>query len=212
MSIWAKSLLAAVVAVTPLATQASIIQNDFNNAGDNLLTYDDSTNLSWLDWNYTSGESYDDIFARTQDVNDELYGFRYATRTDWSNLTSSLGLKFNDYIRENTEVSNARTLQNYLGTTVSNSSFGISGQFPKSGESDIFVLMFNSSETKYALQNKYNSKTAEHDNRYPNYGHALVKDFTVAAAPVAEVPEPESFAIFALGLAGLMLRKKKKAV
>lgn len=205
MKFWAKTIFTATLAVSPLAAHAAIISNDLLTVNDNLLTFDSTTNLSWLDWDYTAGQSYDDIFARTLDADDELYGFRYAKKEDFIALTSSLGMVFNDYIRETTEIQNANLLQDYLGVTnpASNLSLGISGEFPGYNKSDVFVLALNNNGTRYALQQQYNSKTAQHDQSYNNFGHALVKDFTV----VAEVPEPESIAIFALGLSGLMWRR-----
>lgn len=212
MRFWATSLLITVTAITPFTSQADLISTDFENLNDNLLTFDSATNLSWLDWDYTLGQSYEDVLARTQDEDDELYGFRYAVFDDFETLISPLNLEFSDYVKKSNP--NAQTLQNLLGETIDGSfdySIGISGELYSSNRVNVFALTVSDLSGKYALELNYETG-AYFSSAYPNYGHALVKDFSAEVVTPTEVPEPHTLAIFAAGLVGLLVRKSRKVV
>jgi hypothetical protein len=55
---------------------AALVQRDFSMSGDNLVTFDSTSNLEWLDVSVTVGMSYQAVLGSSYVT---TYGFRYAT-------------------------------------------------------------------------------------------------------------------------------------
>lgn len=201
-----KWFTASLLLIVSSIANAGIISTDFLNNDDNLLTLDDSSNIVWLDWSYTAGFTFDQILARTKDSNDVLYGFEYASTSDFSSLASSLGLAVGGLEGYD---SNASTLLSYLGMTRSGTydqTFGITDTKDRSGRSNVLSVSVKDSDA-YELKTKYST------NIYPNaaksyYGHALIKSWDAPSKPT-DVPEPTSIVLFSMALLGLTARRLK---
>jgi hypothetical protein len=68
------------------ASQASSLVDLGNN------TYDPNTGLQWLDVSLTNGRAYSDVFANLNNPSDAVYGYRYATGAEVSQLFVDAGI------------------------------------------------------------------------------------------------------------------------
>lgn len=113
--LWTVSILAAIFS-SPV--NATLIETDYQAAGDKLLTQDSVTNLQWLDLTSTLSISYSDMLNQLGPGG--LYeGFRYATVNDIDTLQVDAGLfpglSTSSY---SVHISNAIDLMNMVGITV----------------------------------------------------------------------------------------------
>jgi hypothetical protein len=84
-----------ILGIMLFAGNAHAVLVGVNDSFDEQGTYltDINSGLDWLDVTATAGRSYNDVYAATQDSNDALYDWRYATADEVNGLVSNwLGL------------------------------------------------------------------------------------------------------------------------
>ena len=77
--------------VISTSSNAVLIEQDLSVTGDGLITFDDSTQLQWLDLSVTSNWSYNDVTAELS-VGGLFEGWRYATVSEFRHLASEAGI------------------------------------------------------------------------------------------------------------------------
>ncbi|QTH63062.1 hypothetical protein J1N51_09935 [Psychrosphaera ytuae] len=228
----AKVALAASLVVSSMATQASIITEDLFTTNDGLLTLDTNTNLGWLDWTYTTNLSYETVLNRINDVNDSLYGFKYASVYDFQTLLSSFNASTHSSSSTFTGISPTNDpvpLFNSLGytsfSTDYKSGLAITKTYRRSNTKKVIKYSYNRSDDKYqVLLDSSNGMFL--DARKDYVGHALYIDMTPVNPPeqvvnntgatdpstaVTEVSEPSVFAMLFAGIALLFTRRKSES-
>jgi hypothetical protein len=98
--------LIGLILLIPLIS-SGLVKTDWRNTGDELLSYDITTGLFWLDLTVTRGQSYNYVLNETQ--NGELSQFRYATLSEvhsmfLSNFDIKLFSPHNTGITENNKI------------------------------------------------------------------------------------------------------------
>lgn len=195
-------LLGALLLLVSVQAGATLIERDLDSSGDGLITYDSDTGLEWLDLTSTTNQSFDQISARLIDLNDDLYGFRYANSVDLNILFFiSAGMSASAQFPGETAVNDLISL---IGTTlVSSNELKQTRGYYDTGT----VVDGKIGWAFLSINNIYSSAGvtdyAAFANNQSNYnGSWLVR--------AASVPEPSTLAIFALGIIGLVSRKFKK--
>jgi hypothetical protein len=186
-------LVTSLVLFGVMPSQASTLVDQGNN------TYDPNTKLLWLDVTLTTNRSYNDVIANLNNPADVVYGYRYATAAELSQLFTDAGIP-------NGEVAAVESLILLLGNTSVFEELiytqGIIGD-PYSWEPDYYaqrglLLLINnswaaSSNNGGVPKSQYSSNTGS---------------FLVAT------PLPAALPLFATGLGALGLlgwRRKRKA-
>jgi len=96
------------------AGQSILTEEDLNNEGDGLLTYDSDTGLRWLDLTETFGITYTDMLSQLEPEGD-FYGFRHATGAEVEQLWRNGGVEYMDPDFRSETVDPVEALQNFLG-------------------------------------------------------------------------------------------------
>jgi len=86
-----KSGILALVLVLSTNVSAEIISVDWQTTGDNLITYDTTSGLNWLDLTETNNLSYEYV-SEQFGSGDQFDGFRYATPEEVINLWANFGI------------------------------------------------------------------------------------------------------------------------
>jgi len=197
LSMYCSFLLAAS------AAQGGFIQATDPRFGLNSLTIDTSTGLEWLDLNVSVGRSFTDV-ASQLGSNGDFAGYRYATPGEIRNLFDGFGF-IGAIIDPGT---NTSTFFDLFGSTSSQDGYREDSGWASdalTAQSNIYGLDFfflgtgNVNTPKYEV-NFGNRRWANPTLMSPGTGSWLVA-----------VPEPASFALLALGLAGLGLTRRKCA-
>lgn len=208
---------------------ATLVQRDFvQGSGDNLIIFDSSSNLEWLNLNVTRGYSVNQIKNNWSGLLSQ--GFQFASRADLGGLVGSLGLSLDTVYTS--------TTSNYSGTgyVTSNDAFSsIVGLVDKLGATvssyDLYGVVINKSVMGYLSDANSNSNygsttyayigysfasqtaavssygTTANDSLNSNYGE--LGSFMVRSVPTP-VPEPSSYALLLAGLFALYLNKRGK--
>lgn len=196
-----KAFLAGTALSFASVATAGLIQADYETSNDNLATYDKSTGLTWLDFTVTKGNSYADVAS--------ISGWRVATNSEVETLISN---NFTDpdyntdgYMNvfdDSLEFDEAAAFAGMFGVTFGYYSHGIyldenatlrmAGVDTTTGKYTIFGEDYTRDYSSYA------------SNFHPALGVYMVKE------AITDVPEPTTLAIFALGLAGLTVRRFNK--
>lgn len=115
--------LPSIVFATLLSTNANsaIINSDWNNAGDSLITRDTTSGLNWLDLTVTTGMSYNEVFGELMLEGGRLEGYRFATSDEVISLWAQFGINLSSGVQNiiTPSISNVETASSYLGNTVS---------------------------------------------------------------------------------------------
>jgi len=83
--------LHALIAACAVGTAgADLTSQDWQSAGDGLLTADSDTGLLWLDWSHTASRSYNNVSSNLGSGG-EFEGFRYATEDEIRTLYANAG-------------------------------------------------------------------------------------------------------------------------
>lgn len=83
----AMALAAALGGIAP--AHATLIIQDWKTAGDHLLVWDTTTNLEWLNWNVTTGKSFNQVSAL---LASDYAGFSYASTGQLNTLFVDAGI------------------------------------------------------------------------------------------------------------------------
>ena len=204
-----KAIAILLIAVSSFSSNADIIPADFLHTNDQLITVDTETGLGWLDWSYTTVNTYDQIFARINDVNDVLYGFEYASVNDFARLVDSLGLETG--IGAKDANANATLLRSMLGTITSstyNQTYGITDTLI-SRRYEIVSVATKVFNEDYEVQLS-RSVGIEGSHLKDFYGHALIIDMANAPFVTNDVPEPAPWLLLMSGMIVIAARKAYK--
>jgi hypothetical protein len=229
-----KKIAMSAVLLASFSASSGIISEDLISANDNLITVDTTTNIGWLDWNYTINQSFENIEARTNDSNDELFGFAHATISQFESLATSLNLTLNTLTNgtDNTDLINKLGVISY-GSPYTQTA-GITSTNIYNNDRYAHILLSVSSI-------RYDNKTerlgvAEANTTHSNIGHALIIDMDAfnslrntnaqdsaltadnltasnsasSSNQQVSVSEPASLAIFFAGLFGLVASQRRK--
>ena len=111
-----------LIFINPLISYA-LEKVDWKNPGDELLSYDSTTGLYWLDLTETRGQSYNSILSKIQ--NGELSQFRYATLAEvHSMFISNFDIKLSyPQIYNITEYGKIVLASSYFGDISGNSNY-----------------------------------------------------------------------------------------
>jgi hypothetical protein len=158
--------------------------------------------LDWLDWSATDNMSNSSALSAYS-------GWRLATVAEAKSLMS---LAFANVVYDSENIarlngsysSNFNAFASLFGITCT--TCGNTGVYAQVSGIGLVGTRYLNSNSIYAfngyLSSKYNGNIAQH-----HAGIALVRSATLASV---EVPEPSTFAIFALGIMGLASRRFKK--
>jgi len=214
-----KKTLVSAVLLSALSTNvyAALVEQDMFVSGDNLLTLDTDTGLSWMDLSLTffnddgTGLTYDAISQRLIDPEDYLYGFRYASIYEVEQLYTNAGLEIRDYYDNTGNDDEAMNLINLMSFTQNNSTsyhaFGITGTqcieygVECNSDTDLILSGFGINGSSMTFANPEFS-TVPSDHASNIYGHYLVE--------VQAVPVPAAIWLFGSGLLALVGISRQK--
>lgn len=217
MKLFLKSLLltlALVLLGSTSSAYAVLIEHDFKNTEDKLITYDSATGLEWLDLTVTQGRFSFDSIQSELTSGGEFQGFRYATLGEVESLLSSFGLirhGLSDSANDRAQIEYYYSLFGITQTDIDISSQKIQnhyafGLFNEVGPED-FV---NTHYYTFILENFGFGYTEVERFTWPDFrvdnslGHYLVRSTVI--------PEPSSLILTLLGVATLVLFAWRKRV
>lgn len=87
---WIRCLATLIFLTISINSHAFFIQATDPRFGINSVSIDTSTNLAWLDLNFTKGRTYIDVASETR-PNGDFSGYRYATPEEINNLFDEFG-------------------------------------------------------------------------------------------------------------------------
>ncbi len=196
---------ASTIALTSIfsgTVNAAIIEADYLTSGDNGAFIDTETGLTFLDFDYTRGQSINETKLRIQDGGD-LAGWRLATQDDVESLFFSLTNRSTDGAKTTLRYSSGGTLQNVSGTPFSDPYGSASYGLFKGDDNSVYLMGFTT--YKATTYNNY-LRSASLDYSADIDAVYLVKG--TGSNLVSDVPAP--FMAFAgLGLLALGMRRKK---
>ena len=198
-----KMITVSTALVLSANTNAALISTDWNAAGDSLITYDDVSELSWLDLTETANISRDYVMTQFGTGGD-FQGMRYATSGEVVALWSNFGIDLSAGNGGSTPGFNSgvQTATSYLGNVncdynCTNMPYGVEGV-----TSDIFnadrheylgAYWIDSYGTTYIDADNYSGWMDSSSAGY--IGHYLVE--------ASVVPVPAAVWLFGSGLIGL---------
>ena len=179
-----------------------------------VTTLDTATNLEWLDLTESTSRSFDDVSGQFGTGGD-FAGWRHANTAEVSALFTSQGYP-PGYDSSPTTVAMFQLIQ-LLGETavipsgsnVQSAAFGLyddsaTGTLPRAGIAVLEQLYFNNGNPGFDRSHVVDDNVLT-DIGLPIYGHWLVR-----SAATTEIPAPGAMAIFAIGIAGLALRRRQR--
>ncbi|MCJ8321967.1 MAG: PEP-CTERM sorting domain-containing protein [Colwellia sp.] len=206
-----------------LILSASCLVNNAN-AGliqDGEIITDTETNNEWFTLTSTLGFSYNEMLLNFMDINSKFYGFSYATFSDLETLINGQGYTGNyampDYNSGN--MSAAQLLLTTFGQTGSNVAARSDGMFQTDsvGFANWLVVLpsYNWNGPGATAVIAYDATGWGPHRAVAGWGNGNDMGSWIFKAdePItgtANVPEPSTLAIFALGMIGLASRRFKK--
>jgi hypothetical protein len=193
--------ISSIVGVANATLITDLTERDWKDAGDKALTYDSSTGLEWLDLTETNGNSILDTEAES------YFGeFRWATLLEIENILDSvvIGEGYRNSVT-NAVIQNANTFVNMFGVTQSSSTQSITQGVSRGSENAP-----NEYGLGYVWSNEFFGRVKDplvNCCYSQTESNVFVGSWLVRAA---DVPEPSTLAIFALGMIGLASRRFKK--
>ncbi|WP_281561620.1 PEP-CTERM sorting domain-containing protein [Thalassomonas sp. RHCl1] len=184
------------------SVQASFIESDWKEAGDNLTTLDTSTGLEWLDLSQTNARSYNWV---EQYLPTTFETWRFATWQEVEALIdTALPSATDDYYRGSADVDTveAEAFIDLFGATY----FGYKskGFYKKSG----YLYMAGATKgnpTSTAFKMSPGSSYLP-QNSVTGIGHFLVRD----GNSQIEVSEPMTLGLLGLGIIGFVFRSRQR--
>ena len=200
---WALVLAVMLNILNATISSASLVATDFSTSGDNLLTYDSSTGLEWLDVTETTNLSYNDIINGVGNDWISGEGFRYASEDELNALFVSSGW---DGISGGATVFDTAT--NFLdlwGRTLDFSSHDwsiaiTSDEEISTGNHYVTRVDTSTGSSNIGYFGLEAGTTQDINTGKYDIGSALVRN---QSSSVNAVPLPNSFGLFGVGLLGL---------
>jgi hypothetical protein len=188
--------LATTALVLSTGVNAAIISADWHTAGDNLITQDTVSGLSWLDLTETTNISYNQMLLQVG-VGGQFEGWTVASYSDAEELFDNAGGDGNYPGVQSALASNLLPLWGVTGHTTDTTWFNVSDISENPGST--------SSGTFFDLDGfmTYSSNLAGVDSVFPGIGTALYR--------VSAVPVPAAAWLFGSGLIGLIGLARRKA-
>ena len=174
-------------------SRASSLVDQGNN------TYGPNTGLLWLDVSLTNGRAYTDVLANLNNPSDIVYGYRYATGAEVSQLFTDAGIIIASCGGcDSSAIQNLITL---LGPTFAPPNY----QYTEGFTADVI----SSSYESYAFLSTNGTPSSSAGYLISYLGQERVGSFLVSTTPL-----PAALPLFASGLGALGLlgwRRKRKA-
>ena len=200
------AVCALALSVSTMPTYAAVISMDWKVSGDELISYDDTTGLRWLDLTETDNMSYLSVTAQLG-TGGMFEGFRVATAAEvvalWSNYNVDLSAG-NDEVVPGIDLSIiSAAIQ--LGDTLSETSDNPTG------------VVGNVLETApYNAQINYMGAYVFNDVSYyeiidAKYQHNTTAHVQIGTYLVSAVPVPAAAWLFGSGLLGLASVARRKS-
>lgn len=200
-----RCLLGTLLGLTSISfnSYAALNSMDWKAAGDELLTYDNVTNLYWLDLSETYGIAYNDVVPELA-AGGDYEGFRYASNAEvialWANF--SIDLSAGAATSSPGYDVNIENVSSYLGNNWNTYAswdypFGVSGITADASSSGRYAL--GATQTDWAF------------NEYHVAGSRFLPDSLTGIAPYGSylvmgtaVPVPAAIWLMASGLLGMI--------
>jgi hypothetical protein len=180
---------------------AALIDADWMNLNDNLLTTDTDSHLSWLDLTQTAGMSRNDVLAAT-DAGGMFDGFRYATADEVIDLWSQYGITLIPATRvtanslDDNIITAAQQLGNVYGLEIATSDYGTLGLIEVDSNTPATTSGW-AGAFRQSGQSFYEGPTIS------QLGN-MQSEAWLGSYLVTTVPVPPAVWLFASGLLGLM--------
>lgn len=191
-----KRILASMVALVALSSNAELRVVDLKAPGDGLLTQDSRTGLEWLDWGQSVGMS----ISQAEKLWD---GFRVASQGDYLSLLDSFGLSNTSEYGQSLEA--AKMFVSYVNTDLTSCSPGAYHRMlqfacgiyrAEDGSTALVNVGWVNARGGYA-GDLFGTQASEYASA--GYGSLLVRDTVVAS-----IPEPSSVMLYGAGLVAVL--------
>jgi len=205
-----KKIIYLLLLLTTVQVNATLIERDYRNNGDGLITYDTETGFEWLDLTETLGVSYNIVSSKLGAGND-LEGWQYGTAAQVASFFDSAGGSgvYESHSSSHNDVT--EIIIPLWGETYGDSGYRQSNFL--TGTSHVSGMHLSGGVTDYYGNYEYPNSTqdiirfAYVDFAQPDYaGNRLTGS---ALMRISSVPEPSTISLFALGLLGLAYSRKK---
>jgi hypothetical protein len=201
---------------------ATLISADLNITGDGLLTFDDRTGLEWMDAPLSLNRSYNDLVGLDGSdefaIGGDFEGFRLASTDEVMSLfVDTLGILLTDFAQwAPSSYDKVLSLQSFMGVTSGGDLAEI-----RSITSDVFsdngidyhwqsFARICQNNTNAVCQNDINTANANVDGTFiSDVRSSSTTGSWLVRQGVTSVPEPSILALFSIGLAGIIVLRKR---
>ncbi len=211
----AKALIVTAGLATGAAQATVISAGDDAVFGVGSLTIDAGQGLEFLDLTLSTNRSFNDVSTQFG-VGGDFAGFRYASRAEVVSLANNSGFLPSASVGANVNGNpgdQLSILSSLVGITFGNTSLNYSMGYTSDlySSSQVYLVYLqdniqsNMSDTVHASDQliQFTTLTAQY------YGSWLVRN--AVSIPGGSIPEPASFTLLAVGLAGVAFSKRKRA-
>jgi len=196
--------------------QATLIVQD-STFGVGSITFDEDTNLAWLDLQHTLDYSYNELQPEFS-AGGVFVGYRLATGVEVLSLFESAGIpQINVSRHADNEVPAQALINNFIGQTKTQMDFSNGVIYPEAIAITADLTMLDTGVQRYGIDLVLGGGTAEYSVGAAGGTSGVAADFTSIGAWLvqdatipAPVPVPASIAFFSTGLLGLGFRVLKR--